>query len=66
MEMLELLNPNDFSKFYLRADLVEKVLPARGSCSEILTTTGRWVHCVQSPEEVAKMVRAVQPPALPE
>lgn len=60
MEMLELLNPDDFRKFYLRADLVEKILPARGNCSEILTTTGRWVICGQSPEQVAEMVKAAK------
>ena len=62
MEMLKLLNTEDFTRFYLRSDLVEKIVPARANSSDILLTTGRWVHCGESPDQVAQMVMAAEQP----
>jgi len=54
MKLIELTSC-DFKKFYLRADLIERIIPVIGSGSEILTTTGRWIVCLESPIELAKL-----------
>ena len=45
------------NKFYLNAELIEKITPRlyRGG-SEIYLTTGRWVECIETAEDVAKLI----------
>lgn len=51
MKFIELTYTN-FDKFYLRSDLIERIIPTRNGGSEILLTTGRWNLCLESPDQV--------------
>lgn len=55
--MLIKLTAEDGTKFYLNAALIEKVKPRqfRGG-SEILLTSGRWMECIETAEQIAEML----------
>ncbi len=58
MKFIELLQPETFEHFNLRADLVEEIHPGRAGGSLLLLTSGRSVECSQSPREVTRLIEA--------
>jgi len=53
------LTYNNFDKYLLRADLIERIIPTRNGGSEILMTTGRWVECLESPNAVVEKAKSM-------
>jgi len=54
--MLIQLTNNRYEKFYLNSEIIETVSPMMGGTSEIRLTTGRVVTCIESPEDIAKLL----------
>jgi len=48
------------TKFYLNVELIERITTRqfRGG-SAIYLTTGRWVECIETPEDVASLITKV-------
>ena len=54
--MIQLTDENG-NKFYLNADFIERITTRQyqgGSAIEL--TTGRWIECIESADEVAKKI----------
>lgn len=55
--MIELTNER-WDKFYLNVTLIETIGWLTGNKSQINLTTGRYVICIESKEDVAKLCEA--------
>lgn len=53
--LIQLTNDRD-EKFYLNADLIERIIERRGGTSEIILTNGNSVECIHSPESIANHI----------
>jgi len=56
MTLIELTSPTYNEKFYLQAELIERIYERSGNTSEIRLTTGKVAVCLESPDKVKKLV----------
>jgi len=61
MSLIKLKN-SQFEEFYLESSLIEKIIYGSGNTSEIFLTTGRWVNCIENPDEVKRIIDKLQEP----
>lgn len=53
--MIQLTNER-WEKFYVNSDLIEVIHPLMGGKSEVRLTTGRYVVCLENPDEIERIL----------